>query len=180
MPTTTVGVLFVGDMTLVQQPWTVRFVWTEIESVGLAGIKDVKQMTAKQLFAHKLAVVVEHIDPPVLTQSFVGIYQGFMGVLTVLKFQFAKSVALGLSIGNALRKPLALFLTPTIAHILPPQHRQRWSPVIINYICKSVAVWVAFYLQRRISGIQCAIQVCHCRNDASSLENLTSRRFVIL
>ena len=61
--------------------------------------------------------------------------------------RYAKSIALGLAIGGSLKKPLAYVLVPTLAHLLPPEHKQRWSPIIVNYSCKAFAVMMAFWLQ---------------------------------
>jgi hypothetical protein len=49
--------------------------------------------------------------------------------------------------GNALKKPLSFALTPTLAHLLPIEHQPTWSPLIINYVSKTVAVTVACVAQ---------------------------------
>jgi hypothetical protein len=63
------------------------------------GIPDVQQIDTSSLVTRKLRLILNHVDPPSLSQAVVGLYQGFVGMLAVLKFKFAKSVALGLAIG---------------------------------------------------------------------------------
>ena len=67
------------------------------------GIPDVQQIDASSLATRKLRLFLNHVDPPSLSQAVVGLYQGIVGMLAVLKFKFAKSVALGLAIGACCR-----------------------------------------------------------------------------
>ena len=82
------------------------------------GIADVEQIAPQLLFSRKLEVVMRTVDPTVLQQAGVGLYHGLLGVLASLKFKFARSVSLGLSVGNMLKRPLSVFLAPTLQHIM--------------------------------------------------------------
>lgn len=84
------------------------------------GVADIHQISRQELVSRKLVLLIRTIDPTVLQQAFIGIYQGFIGVLATLKFKFAKSIALGLSIGNMAKRPLAVVLAPTLQHVLKP------------------------------------------------------------
>ena len=86
-----------------------------------------------------------------------GIVQGGVGVLASLKFKHARTVALGVSVGNALRRPAGLYVTPIAAQLVPEEHR-KWIPYVIDYFCKAVAVSVAWYISAVISTVQCAIR----------------------
>ncbi|CAN0262968.1 unnamed protein product, partial [Ectocarpus sp. 12 AP-2014] len=80
-----------------------------------------------------------------------------MGVLVVLKFRFAKVVALAVSIGNNLRPIVAKIFGPALAFVIPREYHQ-WIAPMINYFCKFVAMTVAWWIQRLISTVQSAIK----------------------
>ena len=164
------------------------------------GVADVNQINRQQLLSRKMVLIIRTVDPAVLQQAFIGLYQGFIGVLASLRFKFAKSIALGLSVGNMARRPLAVVLAPTLKHMMKPgktccqsfepvasdvlsacRHQlcpdalqahasvvlmamwsvaaedcKKWSPMIVNYASKSIAMMIAFALQSRISAIQSA------------------------
>ena len=84
------------------------------------GIADVNQINKKELLSRKIVLVIRTVDPTVLQQAFIGLYQGFVGVLVTLKFKFAKSIALGLSIGDMAKRPIAVILAPTLKHVMTP------------------------------------------------------------
>ena len=94
------------------------------------GVADVDQISSKMLLSRKITLIIRTVDPTVLQQAGVGIYQGFLGVLATLKFEFAKSIALGLSVGNMVKRPLSILLAPTLAHILKPDDCKTWSPMV--------------------------------------------------
>lgn len=47
-----------------------------------------------------------------------------MGVLVVLKFRFAKVIALAVSIGNNLRPVVAKIFGPALAFVIPKEYHQ--------------------------------------------------------
>lgn len=47
-----------------------------------------------------------------------------MGVLVVLKFRFAKVIALAVSIGNNLRPVVAKVFGPALAFVIPKEYHQ--------------------------------------------------------
>lgn len=91
------------------------------------GIADVDQINKQELLSRKMVLIIRTVDPTVLQQAFIGLYQGLIGVLATLKFKFAKSVALGLSIGNMAKRPLAVILAPTLKHVLKPGNNCQHS-----------------------------------------------------
>lgn len=167
-------------------------------------------------------------DPEKVNGALSGIYTGWIGVIAVLKVQFAKTIALGLAIGNFLYKPAIGFLLPVAVHlvprtIVPPKmnadqardfmgnqfeqatfdarakveikviptedgekkfvqsfitdgqysdfgysHKAgdkvadpsytKWIPTAIAYVCKSIAISIAWYIQRIISAFHSAIK----------------------
>merc|ERR1711957_725314 len=54
------------------------------------GIADVNQVDAKQLMQRKVGVVLSAVQPEVVSGALTGLYTGWIGVLAILKIQFAK------------------------------------------------------------------------------------------
>lgn len=121
------------------------------------GIADVEQIDSKELVKRKLALVLKVADPNKVNDALGGISQGLVGVVATLKFKHARTVALGVSIGNHLRRPAGLYLTPILAGLVPKEHR-KWVPHIINYLCKAVAVSVAWTVSAVVSAVQCGVR----------------------
>eukprot|EP00903_Cladosiphon_okamuranus_P019645 g18062.t1 len=121
------------------------------------GIPDVKQISAEKLLTRKTALALRVINPDRATNAITGIWQGYMGVLVVLKFRFAKVIALAVSIGNNLRPIVAKIFGPALAFVIPREYHQ-WIAPMINYFCKFVAMTVAWWIQRFISTVQSAIK----------------------
>ena len=65
--------------------------------------------------------------------------------------------ALAISIGNKLRPIMSKILVPAMTHLMPEDYHQ-WIPIIINYICKSIGMSVAWYIQRVLSAFHSAIR----------------------
>ncbi|CAM9879672.1 unnamed protein product [Scytosiphon promiscuus] len=126
------------------------------------GIPDVKQASTSTPFREKLltrktALALRVVDPDRATNALTGVWQGYMGVLVVLKFRFAKVIALAVSIGNNLRPIVAKIFGPALAFVIPKEYHQ-WIAPMINYFCKFVAMTVAWWIQRFISTVQSAIK----------------------
>ncbi|CAN0019210.1 unnamed protein product [Ectocarpus fasciculatus] len=121
------------------------------------GIPDVKQISPEKLLTRKTALALRVVNPDRATNAITGIWQGYMGVLVVLKFRFAKVIALAVSIGNNLRPIVAKIFGPALAFVIPREYHQ-WIAPMINYFCKFVAMTVAWWIQRLISTVQSAIK----------------------
>lgn len=108
------------------------------------GIADVDQINKQELFSRKMVLLIRTVDPTVLQQALIGLYQGLIGVLASLKFKFAKSVALGLSIGNIAKRPLAVLLAPALKHVLKPGNSILQHTRTLFIWLDSLSVWRAF------------------------------------
>jgi hypothetical protein len=122
------------------------------------GVADVLQITAKELFTRKVAFFFANCSDPQKCMDMVSaVCSSFVGVYSVLKVEFAKTIALGVAIGEALRKPAAYFLVPIISTALPTKYHQWISPCI-NFVCKSIAITIAWFIQKVVSSVQSAIR----------------------
>jgi hypothetical protein len=122
------------------------------------GVADVLQINAKELFTRKVAFFfAECTEPQKFMDMISAISTSLVGVYSVLKVEFAKTIALGITVGDFLRKPAAYFLVPILSTALPKKYHQWISPGI-NLICKSVALTIAWFIQKIISTVQSAIR----------------------
>jgi len=140
------------------------------------GIADVDQISAKELVMRKAHIALTTCDPDKLNGALTGLYTGWIGVVAVLKVQFAKTIALGAAIGDFMYSPALRIFTPILAHLMPEEY-QRWIPTLIAYVCKSIAISIAWYIQRIISAFHSAIRgglMC-----ARGLVNFLNKRGII-
>lgn len=120
------------------------------------GIADVHQITPSALVARKFALYLTQTkDPERISTCFTTITTIFAGVIATLKLQFARTVSLGVTIGECL-KPLAeKSLLPLLQKIVPASYH-KWLPTLIGTLCKSIAVTIAWTIQRVISAVHSA------------------------
>ncbi|CAD7941298.1 unnamed protein product [Amoebophrya sp. A120] len=132
----------------------------DVEDLDNDGIADVLQISQRELMQRKIKLVVSSIDPDKVSGAVGGLYQGFLSVLMTVKFQFAQSVALAVSMAEKARKPCAVVLTPLLATALPPDS-EDWIVAFIDYLTKTVALLFAWTLQKMVCAVQSAIAGGH-------------------
>jgi len=88
------------------------------------GKPDVEEMDAKALARRKVALALKTVDPDVLSTAIGGFWTGYMGMLAVLKFKFAQTVALAHSIGDSMRPVAAKVLGPTLVAVFPKEYKK--------------------------------------------------------
>jgi len=121
------------------------------------GIADVDQISGKELFQRKAHLVLTAVEPNKLSDALCGVYTGWIGVVASLKIEFAKTIALGAAIGDTLRKPASYVFVPILCGLLPTDYH-KWIDVIINYTVKTIAISIAWTIQRVISAFHSAIR----------------------
>jgi hypothetical protein len=122
------------------------------------GIADVLQLTPKQLVTRKVSFFFIHCSEPQRLMDMVSILcTSVVGVFAVLRVDFAKTIALATTIGEEMRKPAALVIVPIASTALPKEYHQ-WIAPVINMVCKSVAISIAWFIQRIISSVQTAVR----------------------
>jgi len=80
-----------------------------------------------------------------------GIASSCMSVIAVLRVEFAKTVTLAISIGNTMQNMAEAIVLPLLTQAVPSQYH-HWIPTLINYVCKSIAIAIAWYIQKVISA----------------------------
>lgn len=120
------------------------------------GIPDVKQIKPKDLIVRKVTLVAKTVEPEVVSGAVVGIYTGWIGVLAILKIQFARTVTLGERIGEQIYRVVSS-LEPKIQELVPAEYA-KWVPTGMRWACKAVAIWIAWWITRVIAAFHSAIR----------------------
>lgn len=121
------------------------------------GIPDAKQIDGQSLLTRKCAMVLKTVDPARLSRATGALWSGYMGIIVVLKYKFAKTVALAHSIGDTMRPAAAKFVGPTLLTLTPEEYR-KWVTPCINVGCKVTAFMLAWRIQMVISTVQSGIK----------------------
>jgi hypothetical protein len=70
----------------------------------------------------------------------------WLSVAAVLSIQFARTIAMALSISDFLKKPVDRFVTPVV-NVAVPKDYEKWVPVVMSWIVKSIAMTIAWKIQ---------------------------------
>lgn len=120
------------------------------------GKKDVKQMDAKALVMRKTKLVLVKMNPEKLNKAIASIYKVWLSVVAVLSMRFAKTIALSVSISEFLKRPSQKYLTPHLNKVVPNEY-QKWVPVILGWITKSISMSIAWFLSTIITAVTSAL-----------------------
>eukprot|EP01062_Namystynia_karyoxenos_P055808 TRINITY_DN46842_c0_g1_i1.p1 TRINITY_DN46842_c0_g1~~TRINITY_DN46842_c0_g1_i1.p1 ORF type:complete len:406 (+),score=154.06 TRINITY_DN46842_c0_g1_i1:91-1218(+) len=123
----------------------------------LAAAEDIL-FAADLTLTQRIALMGECIQKPEkLSEAIGGLYAALLGVITTLRLQFARVIALGASIANMLRGPAQQHIAPPLTQMLPPKY-QQWGPTLVNWVCRIIAISIAWNLQRMLSAVQSALR----------------------
>ncbi|KAK3254492.1 hypothetical protein CYMTET_36292 [Cymbomonas tetramitiformis] len=121
------------------------------------GIADVDELSADKLLTRKILMALRVTDPDTVNRALAGVYAGCIGVIAALKVRFAKTIMLGISIGNMMKKPAYKFALPAAKAAIPAEYH-KWITVVIDYVCKAIALSIVWWIQRVISAFHSALQ----------------------
>lgn len=121
------------------------------------GVADVHQISNSEMLTRKTLLFLRVVDPNRVTAALGGITSGLMAVVAALKLQFAKTIALANAISVNLEKPADKHLLPHLEKLLPAEYK-KWAKPVLHYSIKSVAVSVAWTLQRILSAVHSALR----------------------
>ena len=84
------------------------------------GIADVDQIAGKELVHRKTMLVLRKMNPEKVDRALNSMYRVWLSVAAVLSIEFAKTIALALSIADYMKQPVVTrFLAPTIQLAVP-------------------------------------------------------------
>ena len=119
------------------------------------GVPDVQQIDAKTLVQRKATLLLKTLDPDEVSDAIAGVWGGFMGVVAVLRIQFAQAVTLGSALGNTLNDMSKETVQPQLEALVDPDYK-KWVAPVLRYGIKSAAVTIAFFIQRVMSSFHSA------------------------
>lgn len=122
------------------------------------GIADVLQMGPTALLTRKMQLYLTQTkDPDKISKCIGQLTSAMAGVLATLKLEFARTISLGVSIGNTLRPLASKYFLPVLKTAVPEAYH-KWLPSAIGVVCKSIAVTIAWTIQKVISAVQSAVK----------------------
>jgi len=89
------------------------------------GVPDVQQITKEELAERKLVVAIKAVDPAVVQSALAALWTATLSAACTVKLQFARTIALGVSIGNTLNRPVQRYLVPILESVMP-EYMHRW------------------------------------------------------
>lgn len=92
-----------------------------------------------------------------INEACAGLYVSWLAVFATLKVQFAATVALALSIADALKNPVKWWIEPACLLATPTPYA-KWVPVILDWIVKAIGMSIAWAIQRVISAAVSAVR----------------------
>jgi hypothetical protein len=84
-------------------------------------------------------------DPKKLDVALSGIYSSWLAVVATLKIQFAQTITMALCIADYLKIPADWYVEPAMLMVVPKDYH-KWVPVTLGWMCKSVAMSIAWYI----------------------------------
>lgn len=127
-----------------------------IQACNFQPSRGYKPTTAREIFTEKTKTVLATIDPMKINQAVAALYTTWMGVSTVLEKEYAKTIALSITIGDYIR-PLTDFVLAPPAYRCIPQQYHKWFPIVLGWACKAAAMSFAWRIQRVLTAYTSSI-----------------------
>lgn len=121
------------------------------------GIADVKQISANQLIERKALLFLKTSNPETTSEAIQAITTGWLAVVASLRLTFARAITLGAAIGDVLTKPAMRYLQPLLKQCLDEDYH-KWIVPSITYLVKTVAISIAWTIQRIISAFHSSVR----------------------
>lgn len=129
------------------------------------GIPDVQQITKDQLAQRKLRVAFNAMDPFIVQEALGALWTSTLSAASTVKLQFARTIALGISIGDTLYRPIGRYVIPLVEGFTDPTYH-KWYPSVFGYICRMFGASLAFQIQRILSTVSTGLRGGHMMIDS--------------
>ena len=87
------------------------------------GIPDAKQISGRELVKRKVKLVLKKMDPEKVNKAIAAIYKVWMSVLAVLTIQFARVIALALTIADFAKSLTDRLILPIVKMATPKDYQ---------------------------------------------------------
>lgn len=118
--------------------------------------KSYKDMTFHEKCIYQTRIVLTTIDPMKINTALGSLYTTWLGISSVLERQFAKTIALSITIADSLEPMTTFLLKPPLKLLIPPDF-DKWIPLFIQWSCKAVAMSFAWKIQRILTASSSAL-----------------------
>jgi len=71
--------------------------------------------------------------------------------------EFARTIALGVAIGDVIANPFIKFFRPIITKAIPADY-EKWVEIGIQYACKLFGFWIAIFVARMLAAVHSAMR----------------------
>jgi hypothetical protein len=123
---------------------------------GVADVKQMKDDDAAKFVARKFKLVLQKMNPQKVDEAFAALYGVWLSVAAVLSIQFARTVAMSLSIATFIRKPIDRYLVPVIMNATPTEY-EKWIPIVTGWTTKAIGIYIGWKIQTVLSAFSSAI-----------------------
>lgn len=117
------------------------------------GVKDVNQISTKELIARKTQLVIRKINPEKVEEAIVAIYQVWLAVIAVLTLKFAKTIALAASIAKFFQTNI----NKLTSKVSIPKGYEKWVPILVRWFTMAIAMSFAWTLQSVVTAFASAL-----------------------
>lgn len=127
----------------------------EVDADG-DGKSDVDQISSQEFLRRKVSLVLRKMNPQKVNDAIASLYRIWLSVLAVLTIEFARTIALALTIGDFIKKFMNRWVAPTIEKATPTEYK-KWVPILVDWMCKGIGVSLAWRIQTVISAATSAM-----------------------
>lgn len=120
------------------------------------GRQDVDQLSHASYVSRKTKLVLKKMNPEKIDKGLASMYGVWLSVAAVLSIQFARTISMALSISNFMQRPVDRFIAPTLNVAIPDEY-EKWTPIVLSWAIKSIAVSIAWYIQSITSAFTSAL-----------------------
>uniref|UniRef100_A0A7S1TJB0 Uncharacterized protein n=1 Tax=Compsopogon caeruleus TaxID=31354 RepID=A0A7S1TJB0_9RHOD len=121
------------------------------------GVRDVLQISRKELWKRKMKLVLKTIDPDQVSKAFAGLIQGWLAVLATLTIRSAEAITIGTTIGDIGDRVIGPRPREALLVALPRDYEQL-VPVLLQYFWRAVGFWIAFVVQSAIGAFYSSVR----------------------
>lgn len=122
---------------------------------------------AREIFTEKTKIVLATIDPVRINEAIAAIYTTWMSTSIVLEREFARTITLSITIAESIQPIVSLLLNKPLQLCISTSY-YKWIPIIIGWVCKAMAMSLAWRIQRVLTaytsaiagGLMCARALC--------------------
>jgi hypothetical protein len=138
----------------------------EVEIVLEASKKDDDETKTKRrgkeedetsFMIRKMNLVMTKVNPEKLDEALASLYKIWATVIATLSVKFARTIAMAVTLSNDFQCTVLTIAGPSITSSVPKGY-ERWVPIVIGWLTKSIAISLVWYLQAIMSAFTSAVE----------------------